>query len=279
MAQFCPEAEIIPRALNLGEWEPVGVEKSDRPLIVHAPTFDRVKGTSYVLKAIETLQEEGLSFEFKLIQGMPHAKAREWYRKADIIVDQLLIGATGVLTLEGWALGKPVVVYLREDLFEPFYKTRELPVANANPETVTDVLRRLIKDYDERAHLSKAGRKTVEEFHDIDNVIEQYLDLYHEVHRMPPKQPRGTADVDLLSFHARRYEISAQVVRQLGVIEPDSVAGDVSAALLPNGRTAPGREYKFVLLEAILPRMMFWPIKGLLSIRQWMRRVYFGLRR
>ena len=61
-----------------------------------------------------------LAFDFKLLRALPHAEAQRVYAQADIIIDQILIGATGVLTLEAWALGKPVVVNLRPDLFEPF---------------------------------------------------------------------------------------------------------------------------------------------------------------
>jgi hypothetical protein len=37
MAQFHPEAEIIPRALDLTKWGYIGVQRKERPLLVHAP--------------------------------------------------------------------------------------------------------------------------------------------------------------------------------------------------------------------------------------------------
>ncbi len=194
LGQFFPEATIIPRALDLSQWAYVGVERTDRPLVVHAPTNAAAKGTRFVLAAVETLRDEGLKFDFQLLTGLPHDQARQAYRKADIVVDQLLIGATGVLTLEAWALGKPVVVNLRRDLFEPFYETTDLPVINANPDTIVDGLRRAIKDSDLRQDLAKRGRALVEARHDITEVVGQYIQAYDEMHATPPKTPVGDGD-------------------------------------------------------------------------------------
>ena len=165
MAQFAPSGtKILPRGLDLAQWIEHPPLPTDRPLIVHASSDDLIKGTKFVLAAVERLHDEGLKFDFKLIQGMQHAEARKYYEKADIIVDPLLIGATGVLTLEAWALGKPCVVNLRRDLFEPFYKTKDLPVGNANPDTVEEVLRMLITDADLRADLGRRGRALIEKW-------------------------------------------------------------------------------------------------------------------
>jgi len=61
---------------------PVNIEKypcNDKqreiPLVCHAPSVSAGKGTKYVLKAIDRLKDEGLSFEFRLIQDIPHNEA------------------------------------------------------------------------------------------------------------------------------------------------------------------------------------------------------------
>jgi len=124
---------------------------------------------------------------------MSHTEAKAMYEKADIIVDQILIGATGVLTLEGWALGKPVVVYLREDLFKPFYG--EIPAANANPDNIKEVLSKLIKDYEWRHELSLKGRKAVEQFHNIKDITNQCLELYETLITRDAVRPTNNNDI------------------------------------------------------------------------------------
>jgi hypothetical protein len=216
LGQFLPEARIIPRALDLRHWPFVGVQPTSRPLVVHTPSNPEVKGTRFVLEAVAALQAQGLAFDFRLVQNVSHDEARAWMRKADIVVDQLLIGATGVVTLEAWALGKPVVLYLREDLFRPYYGMADLPVANANPDTVTTVLRELIKDFEWRQHLALAGRRIVETHHDIDKVIDRFIELYETVHRAPARIPAGAADIDYLVLQT---EASARTTRALTGIE------------------------------------------------------------
>ncbi len=206
LGQFWPDAEIIPRALDLDTWRFVGVERRDRPRLVHAPTNPTAKGTPFVLRAIERLKAEGLNFDFQLIQGMSNADAREAYRQADVIIDQILIGATGVLTLEAWALGKPVVVNLRRDLFEPFYETNDLPVVNANPDNIESALRRIIKDADHRLDLAKRGRALVEQRHDIRQVIQRFMDVYDDMHRKPARTPTGDGDLRYLAMQMQRAE-------------------------------------------------------------------------
>lgn len=193
LKQFMPDATVLPRGLALEQWPKIGIERTDRPLIVHAPTNPAVKGSRQIISALESLRHENLSFDFKILNGISHAEARSWYERADIVVDQILIGATGVLTLEAWALGKPCVTYLREDLFNPFYDTTDLAVANANPDTIEDTLRRLIKDNDWRENLSSAGRETVEKYHDIAKIAAEYEKICRE-HSRPAQRGGQSAE-------------------------------------------------------------------------------------
>ena len=202
LQQFVPEAILIPRALDLTELKYVGIKKNECPVVVHAPSSPLCKGTKFVLKAVERLKEEGVKFEFKLIEGVKHEKAMEIYQNSDVIIDQLLIGATGVLTLEGMALGKPVICFLREDLFKSMYGN-EMPVINANPDTIYDKLKMVISDYEMRQHYSKFGREMVEKVHSMDDVIDQYLAMYANVLDKPATVPTGYRDLEYVAHHVQ----------------------------------------------------------------------------
>jgi len=271
MAQFAPKGtKIIPRAMDLEKWDMVGVEKNDVPLVVHAPSNKAVKGTAFIMKAVAELQEEGLKFRFKPITGMQHSEAKKWYAKSDIIIDQIMIGATGVLTLEAWALGKPCVVYLREDLFKDFYKCSELPVANANPDTIKDQLRKLIKDYEWRQDLSKRGRKTVKRFHDSDKVVKKFIRTYEGMMKKKPVTPKGTRDVDYLQAQAQasqRLSVLNNVkTRQVAQLKVDlKNAKVVDTADLAQRMT--GAE-KVDLIGKILPPVIAKPIGWLYALKK-----------
>ena len=63
-------AEFLPYShISLDEWQPVYSQLEARPLrIGHAPTNRSVKGTSYVLNALNNLSRQGLQFELVLIE-------------------------------------------------------------------------------------------------------------------------------------------------------------------------------------------------------------------
>lgn len=194
MQDFFPEAKIIPRVMNIREWQYVGPVNRQNPLVVHAPSSKKVKGSKFVQNAITKLKKEKLNFEYKAISGMNNNEARKWYAKADIIIDQLMIGWYGVLTLEGMALGKPVVVYIREELLRTF--EYDVPIQNANPDTIEDRLRELILDPRKREELGKQGRRFVEQYHNVNNVAKQLRELYSSVLKQKTKTPSSSADID-----------------------------------------------------------------------------------
>lgn len=150
LIRFLPQrAQYFPYATpDLAEWKFIGVEVDvERPLrVLHAPTHTDVKGTKYLELAINNLKAEGFLIDYVRIQNMDNQEARKHYENADVLVDQLLAGWFGGLSAELMALGKPVICYLRESDFRwlPPTMADEIPIINANPSTVEDVLRNVL---------------------------------------------------------------------------------------------------------------------------------------
>ena len=173
--RWVPEAEVIPPGLDLARIEPVPPSDRARPLIVHAPSSRRRKGTEHVIAAVE-----GLDADLELVEGLHHDEAFERYRAADIVVDQLNAGWYGVFAIEAMALGKPVVTFLHDEVVR---RTEEafglrVPIVSATKETLRETLRPLVADAARRRDLGAAGRAYVERVHDIERVADRLLDLY-----------------------------------------------------------------------------------------------------
>src|SRR5207249_2754866 len=133
--------------------------------------------------AVEVLKDEGLAFDFQLIERMPNSEALECYRRADIVIDQLLIGWYGVLSMEAMAMGKTVIVYIRDDLVG--YFRDGLPLVNANPDTITSALRAAIKDRELRREVGLRARTFVEEVHDSRVVARAAAKMYQKILKAP----------------------------------------------------------------------------------------------
>jgi glycosyltransferase involved in cell wall biosynthesis len=252
MQAFLPEAEVIPRGIDLSRYPYAEPEPRDVPLVVHAPSNPGVKGTAHVERAVQFLRDRGLRFEFTLITGMSHEQALAVYRRADIVIDQLLIGWYGVLALEGMALGKPVIAYVREPLFSDFRPP--LPIVNASPMDLADRLAELIVDPALRAERGQRGREFVEQVHDIRRVAEQTHALYERLSCADRARARPSArylaalapELEAILVHAEGYQRWAG---ELPELRRKAQRYDEHAADLPELRS------KAKQLDRLLPEL------------------------
>ena len=216
-AQFLPYASVDPR-----QWTPLYPAPRARPLVMHAPSKRAVKGTRFLLEAVERLQQESVACDLELIENLPHAEARQRYEKADLVVDQLLAGWYGGFAVEAMALGKPVITYLREgDLHVvPQDMRAELPVIDATPATIYDVLKEWLTI--RRHHLpdrGRAGRAYVEHWHDARAIAARLIADYEailcekEFDMQSPPPPPPPARAAVLCFSP--LHLDARVQRQI----------------------------------------------------------------
>jgi glycosyltransferase involved in cell wall biosynthesis len=174
--RWVPHADVIPPGIDLAAYAPAPPTDRARPLIVHAPSSRRRKGTEHVLAAVEALDAD-----LELVEGLHHDEARERYRAADIVVDQLNAGWYGLFAIEAMALGKPVVTFLHE---EAVRRTEEafgtgVPIVNASAATLRDRLGALVAAGPvEWRRLGAESRAYVERVHDLEQVADRLLELY-----------------------------------------------------------------------------------------------------
>jgi hypothetical protein len=164
-ARFLPYANIDPRAVRPSGNRP---GSRDRVVVAHAPSHRDVKGTRYVIDAVQRLKAEGVGLDLALVEGLSNAEALKLYESADVAVDQLLAGWYGGFAVEMMALGRPVIGYLREgDLgFIPPAMRAELPLMRAEPGTIYEVLKATVAGRDRLAEAGARARAYVERWHD-----------------------------------------------------------------------------------------------------------------
>lgn len=176
--RWMPDAEVIPPGLDLREYVPPPFEERSRPVVLHAPSSRRRKGTEYVVAACE-----GLDVELDIVEGLRHDEARRRYERADIVVDQLNAGWYGIFALEAMALGKPVLSYLRPEAVQETERALgvEVPIVPVTKETLRDRIAELAADAGRRRAAGAASRAYVERIHDADRGAERLLELYRSL--------------------------------------------------------------------------------------------------
>ncbi len=177
---YFKKISIIRPALDVENYKPnyLNYDNKRKLRIIHAPTHKGVKGTEVILDAISRLKRK-YDFEFVLVENMLHKDLMEEIRKSDIVIDQVIIGAYGQISIESMALGKPAVCYIREDLKSKH--PPEFPIISATPRDIHDVLDKLISRRELLSEIGQLGRSYVEKYHDARIVAKELLEVYEEL--------------------------------------------------------------------------------------------------
>ena len=176
--------------------------RTDGPVrIAHASNHRGVKGTEFLIDAVDRLRAEGYEIELTLIEGRPNAEALALIADCDLYVDQL-IAAYALAAIEAMALGKVVLSPIEQTpayvLFRRYSYLAECPIVPATPETVADVLRELVGRRDEWPALGRAGRSFVERRHSFEAAQELWQAVYRRIW--------DGEEVDLINFYNPLHE-------------------------------------------------------------------------
>ena len=181
-----PEAHVIPKPYirsNLFNYK-IKIFGNDVKRgslkIIHAPSKPEIKGTKYIVEAINQLKSEGYKIELILVQNMPRSKVFELANEADIAIDQLLVGWYGTFAVEMMSLGIPTLVYIdkrAEDVW-PYMKP---PVINCNIYNLKDSLKNLIENKEILKEISQREINFVKEVHDPKKLALEMIKIYKGV--------------------------------------------------------------------------------------------------
>jgi glycosyltransferase involved in cell wall biosynthesis len=177
LAPHFPHIHVVGQRVDTQALAPIPPDpQAERMRVVHSPTNLAAKGTEHVRRATAELAAAGAPIDYVEVHGRSHSEALEIYRSADLVIDQLCGGAHGVFAAEAMSLAKPVVCYLLPEL-EVTYPDG-LPIINANPDTLEQVLAEWVDRPRERHQRGLASRAYAERVHDYRVVARRLLDVY-----------------------------------------------------------------------------------------------------
>ena len=158
-------------AFDLDYWKSF---KSDIPrdpnkiYIIHAPTDRKLKGTSYIIDAVNKLKDEGYPIELILLEGCSIKKVKNWLNVSDIAIDQLISGCYGKFASEAMAMAKPTICYIDEKIKAQVNYEIDPPIVNSNPSTIYQNLKQLIENPDLRRDIGLKSRAYMEAIHSVE---------------------------------------------------------------------------------------------------------------
>lgn len=168
LLQWMPEATWCPVVVDSAVWREAAAARDHLgpPVVVHAPSQPWLKGTQRIEPMLRRLSEEGV-IEYRQVVGVKHASMPSFYSRANIVLDQFVLGIYGVAACEAMASGRLVMSHV-DDFTRAQVLERtglELPILEANVKSLESKLRRVAAEPDAFESLRTAGPGFVEAVH------------------------------------------------------------------------------------------------------------------
>jgi hypothetical protein len=152
-------------------------KKTNSLRIVHAPSNEQYKGSKHIYSAIDNLKNR-YEFEFVKLQNLSKDDLVEEILKCDLVIDQMLVGFYGILTVEAMLLNKPVVCYIKDDIWSKIEK--DCPIYNANPDNLVNVLEKILQNPSELIKRGEDSRNYALDYHSPKKIAEKMLKIFTE---------------------------------------------------------------------------------------------------
>jgi glycosyltransferase involved in cell wall biosynthesis len=151
LRNFSAKAKFLPYYnIDTAQIKPHAIFDNDSIHIVHAPSKRDIKGTKYILEAIANIQKNDSRIKFTLVENLSNQDAQKVYDRADLFIDQLIVGWYGGVAVEVMARGVPVLCFLDFPLEISDTKLHDIksniPIINTSIETIERDLTNLLKN-------------------------------------------------------------------------------------------------------------------------------------
>ena len=141
-------------------------------IVLHAPNHETIKGSRYIIQAVNELKSEGYAVELDFVRNASNEELHEHIRKAHIVADQLVIGWYGMFAVEAMSTGKAVLCHLKQDLldlyeFSGLISAGEIPIITCTRQSFKQELRELLENRQRLVEVGRRSREFVLRHHSI----------------------------------------------------------------------------------------------------------------
>ena len=155
-----------------------GLDPKNPIIIVHSPNHRIIKGSEFIINAINKLKEEGYFLKFEILEKKQNSEVRNLLMKSDILIDQIHSGYA-LSAMEGMASGCVVISNITrkpyEDIMRTFSFLDECPIVSVDNFDLIDQLRLLIQKPDLRNSLSVNSQEYVRKYHSYHSSCDMFL--------------------------------------------------------------------------------------------------------
>jgi glycosyltransferase involved in cell wall biosynthesis len=185
LLRYAPNGKWLPNPVKIEEVESINKTQQGNTIlrVAHYPYYKNYRSDDYYSDTLTKLQKEG-KCEVVNILNLNHREVLEAVSMCDIVVGKILpsVGWFGKFELEGMALGKPIIAYVSDELYQEY----KPPVYRTTKETFHQDLENLLVDEGERKRLASQGPSYVKRHHSPDNICNIVRQTYEELNKNDP---------------------------------------------------------------------------------------------
>ncbi|MCL2802876.1 MAG: hypothetical protein FWD29_02795 [Micrococcales bacterium] len=164
MLDFVEDATWLPIIIDPANFAPAQAwEPEGRLKVLHMPSDDFKKGTTWVDQILGRLDQEGV-IEYRRLAGIHHTLVPALLREIDVVVDQVSLGNVATLANQTMAAGRLSVGLLPGHVRRRY--PQDPPVLSADPTNLGDIIWQVAKDPQRFEATAKAGPGFARRFHD-----------------------------------------------------------------------------------------------------------------
>ena len=164
--------------------------------IFHTPNHKVIKGSEFILEAINELIDEGLKIELLIIQNMKNEELLETLKKGDILISQIVGSGYALSGIEGMALGLPVIGNISDPIYTRIFRyysfLNECPILSSPYEDLKHNIKFLVKNPEIREELGQLGVKYVEKYHSYKAAQYMFTNIFKKL---------DGEDIDLMNLY------------------------------------------------------------------------------
>jgi hypothetical protein len=183
LLKYAPNGKWVPIPIDLKEIDATlretGICENKIPVVAHYPFYKNYAGMDYYSHTLSMLQTDGKCKTIEIL-NLSHFHTLKVLATCDIVVGKILpqVGWFGKFELEGMALGKPVIAYVSDELYELYNP----PIHRTKRDTFKKDLENLITDTSEQQRLSHEGQEYVNITHNARSIVQTIMNCYELVH-------------------------------------------------------------------------------------------------
>jgi glycosyltransferase involved in cell wall biosynthesis len=161
---------------------------SNKVRILHAPSRPNAKGSSYFIKVVKELQDEGYAIDFVQLGNVPNKTVLKELAICDFVLDELYSDVPmGMLALEAGMYSKPVIVggYYAKQYIKDNPASKYPPTLYVLPTEIKETIRMMIEDKSLRTNIGEKAFTFIHEFWNAKKVAQNYMQLIKDDINLP----------------------------------------------------------------------------------------------